>query len=285
MAIIPALDAAQLTRQLKSLHEELLARDKVSTFWGVSAPFDSPSQLSNANQEAKCAALAVGKLGTAQSPVVIHEHLGVLTLLLNGGGIAEGHDLRKYVDRMLGPMLKYDSAHHGVLAKTIRSYLDNDCSLKLTALQLFVHEKTVRYRLAQFEELTGVDLRRHRERMSVDLALLMHDFATRSAGVAGKGGLTTRGEVAVLRDGHKDGDTSPSGARVQLCATCHSLHPTRSCAAVIWAPMARAAPAASPRAMASSTAACSFHTSRANSRCCNTSPMDRRRCCQWACID
>ena len=51
------------------------------------------------------------------------------------------------------------------------------------------------------------------------------------------------------------------------------------------APMARAAPAASPRAMASSTAACSFHTSRANSRCCNTSPMDRRRCCQWACID
>lgn len=187
VAIIPALDAAQVTRQLKSLNEEILARDKVRTFWGVSAPFDSPSQLSNANQEAKCAALAVGKLGTAQSPVVIHEHLGVLTLLLNGGGIAEGHDLRKYIDRMLGPMLKYDSAHHGVLAKTIRSYLDNDCSLKLTALQLFVHEKTVRYRLAQFEELTGVDLRRHRERMSVDLALLMHDFATRSAGVAGKG--------------------------------------------------------------------------------------------------
>ncbi|WP_231497698.1 MULTISPECIES: helix-turn-helix domain-containing protein [unclassified Methylibium] len=85
-------------------------------------------------------------------------------------------------------MFKYDSAHHGVLAKTIRAYLDNDCSLKLTAQQLFVHEKTVRYRLVQFEELTGVDLRRHRERMSVDLALLMHDFATRSADAdAGEG--------------------------------------------------------------------------------------------------
>lgn len=185
VAIVSALDAARATRVLKTLHEEILAKDGVRTFWGVSAPCESPSQLPSANDEAQCAALAVAKLGTPKNPVVIHEHLGVLTLLLQGSGIAGGRELGKFVNRILGPMLRYDSAHHGVLAKTIRAYLDNDCSLKLAARQLFVHEKTVRYRLAQFEELTGVDLRRHREKMSVDLALLMHDFATRSTNVSG----------------------------------------------------------------------------------------------------
>lgn len=185
VAIISALDAPRAIRLLKSLHEEILAKDGVRTFWGVSAPCESTSQLPSANDEARCAALAVAKLGTPKNPVVIHEHLGVLTLLLQGSGIPDGRDLRKFINRILGQMLKYDSAHHGVLAKTIRAYLDNDCSLKLAARQLFVHEKTVRYRLTQFEELTGVDLRRHRERMSVDLALMMHDFATRSTSVSG----------------------------------------------------------------------------------------------------
>lgn len=185
VAITSALDAARATKVLRSLHEAILVKDGVKTFWGVSAPCDSPSQLPSANYEATCAALAVVKLGTPKDPVVIHEHLGVLTLLLQGNGNADGRDLRKFINRTLGPVLKYDSGHRGVLAKTIRAYLDNDCSLKLTARQLFVHEKTVRYRLLHFEELAGVDLRRHRERMSVDLALLMHDFATRSVDIGG----------------------------------------------------------------------------------------------------
>lgn len=183
VAIISTLDVARATRLLKSLHEEILAKDGVRTFWGVSAPCESPSQLPSANDEAKCAALAVAKLGTPKSPVVIHEHLGVLALLLQGSEVADGQDMRKFVNNILGPMLKYDSTHHGVLAKTIRAYLDNDCSMKLAAQQLFVHEKTVRYRLNQFEELTGIDLRRHRDRMSVDLALLMHNFSMRSKDV------------------------------------------------------------------------------------------------------
>src|SRR5262249_29151916 len=104
-----------------------------------------------------------------------------------GNGIPGGGDLRKFMDRVLGPVLEYDPRHRGVLTKTIRTYLDNDCSLKLTARKLFVHEKTVRYRLSHFDQLTGFDLRRHRERMSVDLALLMHAIATQSVDVSSDG--------------------------------------------------------------------------------------------------
>jgi sugar diacid utilization regulator/putative methionine-R-sulfoxide reductase with GAF domain len=180
VAIVAAQDAARTTTVLKSLHDDILAKDGVRTFWGVSAPCAPASELPTANREAMCAALAAAKLGTPKSPVVVHEQLGVLTLLLPGNAVTGGGDLRKFMDGVLGPVLEYDPKHRGVLTKTIRAYLDNDCSLKLTARKLFVHEKTVRYRLSQFEELTGVDLRRHKDRMSVDLALLMHAIATRS---------------------------------------------------------------------------------------------------------
>lgn len=179
LAITSALDAGRATKVLTSLHEAILVNHGVTTFWGVSAPCDSPSHLPSANSEAICAALAVVRLRTTKSPVVIHEQLGVLTLLLQDNGNTDGQDFHKFIKRTLGPALNYDSAHRGVLAKTVRTFLDNNCSLKITAGQLFVHEKTVRYRLSRFEELAGVDLRRHRDRMSVDLALLMHDFATR----------------------------------------------------------------------------------------------------------
>jgi DNA-binding PucR family transcriptional regulator len=187
VAIVAAQDAGRTTTVLKSLHDDILAKDGVRTFWGVSAPCAPASELPTANHEAMCAALAVTKLGTPKSPVAVHEQLGVLTLLLPGNGVTGGGDLRKFIDGVLGPVLEYDPKHRGVLTKTIRAYLDNDCSLKLTARKLFVHEKTVRYRLSQFEELTGVDLRRHKDRMSVDLALLMHAIATRSVDVSGAG--------------------------------------------------------------------------------------------------
>ena len=183
VAVISGVDAARVNRVFKSVHKEILETEGVRTFWGVSAPCELPSQLPDANDEAQSAVRAVVKLGTPTNPVVIYEHLGILALLLQGSGGERGGDgrgARAFVSRMLAPMFKYDSTHHGVLAKTVRAYLSNDCSLKLTARRLYVHDKTVRYRLSQFEEMTGVDLRRHRERMSVDLALMMHDFAIRS---------------------------------------------------------------------------------------------------------
>ena len=189
VAIISGGDAARVKRVLKSVHEEILELEGVRTFWGVSAPCELPSQLPQANGEAQCAARAVVKLGTPTKPVVMYEHLGVLALLLqgscNGRGGNDGRGASAFVSGLLAPMFKYDSTHHGVLGKTVRTYLSNDCSLKLSAKRLYVHEKTVRYRLSQFEEMTGVDMRRHRERMSVDLALMMADFAIRSAGDSG----------------------------------------------------------------------------------------------------
>jgi hypothetical protein len=47
----------------------------------------------------------------------------------------------------------------GELAETLRTYLACEMHVERTAERLYVHQNTVRYRLARFEELTGANLR------------------------------------------------------------------------------------------------------------------------------
>jgi PucR C-terminal helix-turn-helix domain len=65
-----------------------------------------------------------------------------------------GEPLKK---RYLEPLGTGGSARE--LIATLRAYLTCDLHAERTAAQLFVHENTVRYRLARFEELTGANLR------------------------------------------------------------------------------------------------------------------------------
>jgi hypothetical protein len=65
-----------------------------------------------------------------------------------------GESLRK---RYLEPLAEGGSARE--LMTTLRAYLACDMHVERTATRLFVHQNTVRYRLARFEELTGTSLR------------------------------------------------------------------------------------------------------------------------------
>lgn len=65
-----------------------------------------------------------------------------------------GDVLRK---RYLEPLSGGDSARE--LLGTLRAYFACDMHVERTATRLFVHQNTVRYRLARFEELTGASLR------------------------------------------------------------------------------------------------------------------------------
>jgi hypothetical protein len=58
--------------------------------------------------------------------------------------------------RYLQPLASTSSA--GELIATLRAYLACGMHVERTATQLFVHQNTVRYRIARFEELTGASL-------------------------------------------------------------------------------------------------------------------------------
>lgn len=169
VALIPTLDAddvrATIARIQSTIHAGL---PSVRPKWGVSSVSGSGSDFRNASREATIAVLAAAQLGVGD--VAISEELGVLGVLLSA---RHDCDLTGLVGSVLGEAAEYDQARNYVLAKTVRAYFDEDCSLQQAAAKLHVHEKTVRYRLTQFERMSGMDLRRHDHRVMIDLALRM----------------------------------------------------------------------------------------------------------------
>lgn len=168
---VAAEDIARTTQMLKAVGAAIGPNlSGLKTLWGVSAPCANAMDYVAAHREAAAAALAAKQLRAGN--VAFHEQLGVVGLLLTMRD--EYADLRQFVSNVLGPVIKYDLNHHDTLTKTVQAYFDCDYAQHAAAKKLHVHEKTIRYRLTRFEELTGLKLDHHETRVLVALALQMH---------------------------------------------------------------------------------------------------------------
>ena len=184
VAVVAIDDREQIRSLINSADESILQQiSGMRTFWGVSAVCSSAHQLHAAHREAAAATLLARKLGFGRN-LALHEELGVVGLLLK---VKSDADLSKFVTDTLSRVIAHDAKHHGVLIRTVRAYFDCNCAQRATAEKLFVHDKTVRYRLSQFETLTGLKLNRHQDRMLVDLALAMYSIAQDTGDAAEKG--------------------------------------------------------------------------------------------------
>ncbi|TKV56461.1 GAF domain-containing protein [Nakamurella flava] len=134
--------------------------------WGVSREHDNPIELPNALREAETALAAARRLGGREA--FLYEELGIVRLLLGSG---DDPDLQTFIDEVTGPLIAYDHDNDGALIRTLRAFFDADCSQRVAAERLFIHHKTMRYRLERIRQLTGLDLNRHEDRMRADFAL------------------------------------------------------------------------------------------------------------------
>ncbi|MCX9193124.1 CdaR family transcriptional regulator [Carbonactinospora thermoautotrophica] len=176
VALMKAVSASELRSLLQCVAQSLAAElPGLRPGWGVSAPRDNPMELAAAYAEAWTATRALGHMSGRS--VVVHEELGILGLLL---AEPRSIDLSRFVKETIGPLINYDRRHGTTLVDTLRTYLDCDCSQQETATRLFVHQKTVRYRLRQIEKLTGLDLHHHHDRVRADVAVRAADLACRS---------------------------------------------------------------------------------------------------------
>jgi DNA-binding PucR family transcriptional regulator len=123
-------------------------------------------ELPNALSEAETALAAARRLGGRNA--LLYEELGIVRLLLGSGN---DPDLQTFIEEVTGPLIAYDRDNDGALIRTLRAFFDADCSQRVAAERLFVHHKTLRYRLERIRQLTGLDLSRHEDRMRADFAL------------------------------------------------------------------------------------------------------------------
>ena len=80
-------------------------------------------------------------------------------------------DLERFARRRIGPLLDYDSEHNTELVPTLVAYFAAECSTRSAAERMFVHHRTVSYRLHRVEELTGMRVGAQEDRLEMQLAL------------------------------------------------------------------------------------------------------------------
>jgi sugar diacid utilization regulator/putative methionine-R-sulfoxide reductase with GAF domain len=176
VGLVTGLDGDQLRRSLTGLNDEIHSESPgLGVSWGVGRENADPGQLPRSYAEARVAAVASRRLGG--DDVCLYERLGIVRLLLGSG---RDPDLQEFVDDVTGPLLAYDRENAGSLIPTLRAFFDADCSQRLAAERLFIHHKTMRYRMEKIRQLTGLDLGRHEDRMRTDVALRLLQVSAQS---------------------------------------------------------------------------------------------------------
>jgi sugar diacid utilization regulator len=163
--IIPDAGSADDTRRLCTEIVERGRKGADGATIGVSAPVTAITQYPAAFRQATHA-MRISSPG--DKSVLLFEDLGLLQFLIEP---AERADFDLYLERVLGALIDYDRKHGSNLVGTLAAYLDSDCHLQHAAAALFIHHKTMSYRLARISTLTGLQLDSQEDRFRLHLAL------------------------------------------------------------------------------------------------------------------
>jgi purine catabolism regulator len=164
-----------LTKQLSA--QQLTAHlDKQGVRAGVSRSC-SPAQLTDATRQARTAASVAA---TQDKPAALHfDRLGVLRLIV---ALAQGTELRRYIDDELGAVLLHDATEANPLLPTLEAYLACDANKSRAADALFIQRRTLYYRLERLNSLLGRPLEDPDVRAGLALALRALAFVESSDG-------------------------------------------------------------------------------------------------------
>jgi len=141
--------------------------------FAVCEPVDDLALVASAFHEGRLSLVARRQLGLVPRVSTIR-NLRAYRLLLRS---ASDSYVLELCARTLAPVREYEQQHGGSLLATYRVYLAHDSSPKETARALGVHPHTVLYRLDRLQALTGLDLKRFEERLTLELAARILELA------------------------------------------------------------------------------------------------------------
>ncbi|TGE39344.1 hypothetical protein E4K67_07885 [Desulfosporosinus fructosivorans] len=141
----------RLGEQVLSRAKLRLARRRLNV--GVGRVYASPDDIFKSYQEAKVA-LELGKLMGIDSTIPFFSDLGLDRILYHH----DLQELKEFYKETLGVLESYDEEQGNKLMGSLEQYLLNQCNLKATAISLYLHPNTLRYRLKKIEEILQTHL-------------------------------------------------------------------------------------------------------------------------------
>ncbi len=109
--------------------------------------------------------------GDKNKSVVHYSNLGFFQIF---GEIEDVTELERYIPETLKKLYLYDDEHKGELITTLQMYLRNNQSIKKTADAMFVHYRTISYRLEKIKQISGINFDNANEVLAVSNGLIIY---------------------------------------------------------------------------------------------------------------
>ena len=109
--------------------------------------------------------------GDKNKSVVHYSNLGFFQIF---GEIEDVTELERYIPETLKKLYLYDDEHKGELITTLQMYLRNNQSIKKTADEMFVHYRTISYRLEKIKQISGINFDDANEVLAVSNGLIIY---------------------------------------------------------------------------------------------------------------
>jgi DNA-binding PucR family transcriptional regulator len=138
---------------------------------GIGNPCSGAADIARSYAEAR-RALAAGRRMGQTGTISAFADLGIHRLLLR---VPEVSDLRSFAEEVLGALAEETRSTGIDYLTTLSVYFRENGSPRRAAQQLHVHPNTVSYRVRRVEELTGLSLDRHRDRLMAEVAVEILD--------------------------------------------------------------------------------------------------------------
>lgn len=171
VAIVPVGDTdAPATEQGRAVAQACItAAEKRMTMGasGIGNPCASVGELPRSYAEAS-RALTAGRRMSESQRVAVFADLGIHRLLLR---VPDVGDLRTFANEVAGPLLEEEQATGMDYLTTLSVYFHANSSPRRAGQQLYLHANTVSYRLRRVEEITGLALDTHRDRLMLEVAV------------------------------------------------------------------------------------------------------------------
>ncbi|MNW34767.1 Purine catabolism regulatory protein [compost metagenome] len=105
--------------------------------------------------------------------LITWEELGIYAVL---SLLPKNAIVDKFVNRYVMPLVHYDKAHHSSLVRTLKTYFETGCNMKLTAVAMFAHYNTIVYRLDKIKSLLDISFDDPQAQLKLQLGLKIYEM-------------------------------------------------------------------------------------------------------------
>ena len=158
------------------IQQSILYRKKDTDFQiGIGKSVEGYQRLKESYHEASQAIKYIEIIrlvtGDKNKSVVHYSNLGFFQIF---GKVDDMTELERCIPETLKKLYLYDDEHKGELITTLQMYLKNKQSIRKTADAMFVHYRTISYRLEKIKQISGINFDNANEVLAVSNGLIIY---------------------------------------------------------------------------------------------------------------